>query len=196
LGAGRAGGGPTRNQTAEPPPPVDLKPPPPDLATIVDPPPPEPAAAGIRSPKLDIHRRRKCRLGHTEAPEPPKPSRRAKPVQRRAATPQRRSTPAATGSTAAPAAPRTCPASQLGYLVAPNRSIPPARAKRRTGHLMVRVLIDCRGPPSQVRCRLVGPSGARRIGGERGARPRNSDPMPKVGWHRRCGSRSDHFVLR
>ena len=141
-------------EQAEPPPPVDLKPPPPDLATIVDPPPPDLPPPEFPIAKLDIPPPPEMPPPVIpKPPEPPKPKPpEAKPVQRRAATPQAPvDAQPQQAAPAAPAAPRTVSASQLGYLVAPN-PIYPARSRKvgEQGTVMVRVLIDVAGRPSQV----------------------------------------------
>lgn len=123
----------------EPPPPPELKPPPPELATVIEPPPPDlpPPVFPVEAPP--------------PAPEKPKPP-PPKPVQKR---PQAAPAPVEAqpqqAAPAAPAAPQTVSISQLGYLVPPN-PIYPARARRagEQGSVMVRVLVDIAGRPSQV----------------------------------------------
>ncbi len=124
------------------PPPPELKPPPPDLATAIEPPPPDlpPPVFPVEAPPPKPEKPK---------PKPPPP----KPVQKRPQAPphapvEAQPRPAAP---AAPAAPRTVSPSQLGYLVPPN-PIYPARARKagEQGTVMVRVLVDVAGRPSQV----------------------------------------------
>ncbi|GEP53429.1 energy transducer TonB [Reyranella soli] len=141
-------------ENAEPPPPVEIKQS--DLAAIVEPPPPDLPPPEFPIAKVDIP--------PPEEPPPPvipplqkkpdpKPE-QPKPVQRKppAPVPQapvdnqpQQATPRAAS------APRTISASQLGFLVPPN-PIYPARSRKAgdQGTVMVRVLIDVAGRPSQV----------------------------------------------
>lgn len=147
--------------SAEPPPPADPKPPPVDLAAIVDPPPPDLPPPEFPIAKVDIPPpdeppppvispiERKANA----KPKPPEP----KPVRQRPPAPAL-AVPAAPADSApqqavqrSPASPRTVSASQLGYLVAPN-PVYPARSRRAgdQGTVVVRVLVDVAGRPSQV----------------------------------------------
>ena len=133
-------------ENAEPPPPVEIKPP--DLAAIVDPPPPD-----LPPPEFPIA---KVEIPPPEVPPPPvipiekKPE--PKPVQKRPPAP---AVPVDTqpqqAAPRAAAAPRTVSASQLGYLVPPN-PVYPARSRKagEQGTVMIRVLVDVAGRPSQV----------------------------------------------
>jgi protein TonB len=133
-------------ESAEPPPPVEIKPP--DLAAIVDPPPPDLPPPEFPIAKVDIP--------PPEEPPPPvipiekKPE--PKPVQKRPPAP---AVPVDTqpqqAAPRAAAAPRTVSASQLGYLVPPN-PVYPARSRKagEQGTVMIRVLVDVAGRPSQI----------------------------------------------
>ena len=140
-------------ENAEPPPPVEIKQP--DLAAIVDPPPDDLPPPEFPLAKVDIP--------PPEEPPPPvipplekkpDPKPEQKPVQKKppAPVPQapvdnqpQQATPRAAS------APRTISASQLGFLVPPN-PIYPARSRKvgEQGTVMVRVLVDVAGRPSQV----------------------------------------------
>jgi periplasmic protein TonB len=142
-------------QAAEPeienaePPPVEMKPP--DLAAIVEPPPDDLPPPEFPIAKIDIP--------PPEEPPPPvirplekKPD--PKPVQRRPPTLAPQAPVDSQPQQAAPqaaAAPRVVADSQLGYLVKPN-PVYPARSRKagERGTVMVRVLIDPTGRPSQV----------------------------------------------
>ncbi len=153
-------------ENAEPPPPLDLKPP--DLAAIVDPPPLDlpPPEFAIAKPDIPPPQ---------EPPPPvfakPVPKPEVKPVARPQAQPQpkppepRPEREQATAPTTGPrpvegvpqgapqavAGPRTVSVAQLGYLVPPN-PVYPSRARKagEQGSVMVRVLVDVAGRPSQV----------------------------------------------
>ena len=132
---------PEPQQEEEPPPPEPPTPPPPDLASVLDPPPPD-----LPPPVFPIEAK-----PPPPPPEPPKPT-PPKPVQKR---PQAPPAPVEAApqqaAPAAPAAPQTVTAAQLGFLIAPNPVYP--GASRRAGHegtVMVRVLVDIAGRPSQV----------------------------------------------
>lgn len=141
-------------ENAEPAPPVEMKPP--DMAAIVEPPPPDLPPPEFPIAKVDIP-------PPDEPPPPvipplekkpdPKPE-QPKPVQRKppAPVPQapvdnqpQQATPRAA------TAPRTVSASQLGFVVPPN-PLYPARSRKagEQGTVMVRVLVDIAGRPSQV----------------------------------------------
>jgi periplasmic protein TonB len=141
-------------ENAEPPPPVEIKQP--DLAAIVEPPPPDLPPPEFPIAKIDIP--------PPEEPPPPvipplerkpEPKReQPRPVQRKPPAPVPQAPVDNQTQQAAPrvaAAPRTVSASQVGYLVAPNPVYPPrARKVGEQGRVMVRVLIDIAGRPSQV----------------------------------------------
>lgn len=141
-------------ENAEPPPPVEIKPP--DLAAIVEPPPDD-----LPPPEFPI-----AKIGIPPPEEPPPPVIRPlerkpdpkpeqpKPVQRRPPAPSTQAPVDNQPRQAAPqaaAAPRVVPDSQIGYLVKPN-PVYPARSRKagERGTVMVRVLIDPTGRPSQV----------------------------------------------
>ena len=139
-------------ENAEPPPPVEMKPP--DLAAIVEPPPDDLPPPQFPIAKIDIP--------PPEEPPPPvirplekkpdpKPE-QPKPVQRRPPAPAAQAPidPQQAAPQAA-AAPRVVSDSQLGYLVKPS-PLYPARSRKagERGTVMVRVLIDPTGRPSQV----------------------------------------------
>jgi protein TonB len=142
----------------EPPPLPEIKPPPPDLATIVDPPPPDLPPPAFPLAKIDLPPPPELPppVIPVERPPPPKP----KPVQKAApahppaptqAQPQQQQATAAPAGPPAPSVPKTVSASQLGYLVPPN-PIYPQRSRRagEEGTVMLRVLVDLAGRPSQV----------------------------------------------
>jgi len=117
----------------EPPPPPDLPPP----VFPLEAPPPEPP-----KPKVE-HEPPKPK------PPPPKPVQKPAPAPRPPADAQpQQAVPAPAGP---PAAPKTVSAWQLGYLVPPN-PIYPARSRKagEEGKVMIRVLVDVSGRPSQV----------------------------------------------
>lgn len=129
---------------AEPPPPPEV--PLTDLASVLDPPPPD-----LPPPAFPVEAK-----PPPPPPPPPKPEvakpQPPKPVQKK---PQAPAAPvdAAPQQAAptAPAAPQTVQASQLGFVTAPNPVYP--GASRRAGHegtVLVRVLVDIAGRPSQV----------------------------------------------
>ena len=135
----------------EPPPPPDLKPPPPDLATIVDPPPPDlpPPVFPLEAPLPEPPKPKVEHEPPKPKPPPPKPVQKPAPAPRPPADAQpQQAVPAPAGP---PAAPKTVSASQLGYLVPPN-PIYPARSRKagEEGKVMIRVLVDVSGRPSQV----------------------------------------------
>jgi protein TonB len=138
---------------AEPPLPAEIMQS--DLAEIVEPPPPDLPPPEFPIAKIDI-----------PAPaEPPLvvPPLRSKPVPKpEQPTPVQRKPPASVpqgpvdnqaqqAAAAAPAAPRVLSDSQLGYIVRPNPHYP-ARSRKagERGTVVVRVLIDATGRPSQV----------------------------------------------
>ena len=141
-------------ENAEPPPPVEMKPP--DLAAIVEPPPDDLPPPEFPIAKIDIP--------PPEEPPPPvirplekkpdpKPE-QPKPVQRKPPAPVAQApvdSQPQQAAAAAPAAPRTVADSQLGYLVKPN-PLYPARSRKagEKGTVMVKVLVDGAGRPSQV----------------------------------------------
>jgi protein TonB len=107
------------------PPPPDLPPP---VFPVEAPPPPPPKP----KPKPQVHK-----------PPPPRPHPSQAPVQT--------SVSAQPGPPAPPAAPKTVGASQVSFLVRPN-PVYPSRARRNNeqGVVMVRVLIDVAGRPTNV----------------------------------------------
>lgn len=141
-------------ENAEPPPPVEIKQP--DLAAIVEPPPPDLPPPEFPIAKIDIPPPEEPpppvipRLEKKPDPKPEQP----KPVQKKPPAPlpqapvdnqPQQATPRAA------TAPRTVSASQLGFLVPPN-PVYPARSRKagEQGSVMVRVLVDIAGRPSQV----------------------------------------------
>lgn len=148
-------------ESAEPPPPVDLKPP--DLATIVDPPPPDLPPPEFPLAKLEVPPPQEPPPPVIPKPVPkaepkpaPKPQPKAEPRPPRepAGSPNTGPTPVEGNPQGAPqvaAGPRTVSASQIGYLVPPN-PVYPARSRKsgEQGSVMVRVLVDAAGRPSQV----------------------------------------------
>ena len=116
----------------EPPPLPEVKPPPPELATIVDPPPPDLPPPEFPIAKIDIRRRRTAAAGHAgrEAAEAQAGAAQAGAEAAADAAARRSTRSRSSAAPAAPAAPKTMSASQLGYLVPPNRSIRRARARR------------------------------------------------------------------
>ena len=141
-------------EESEPPPPVDLKPP--DMAAIVDPPPPDLPPPEFPLAKIDIPPPDDTPppvIPPIKKPDPKPPQ--PKPVQKRPPAPPTEapaeSQPQQAPARAAASAPRTVSASQLGYLVPPN-PVYPARSRKEgeQGSVMVRVLIDVTGRPSQV----------------------------------------------
>ncbi|MBI2742251.1 MAG: energy transducer TonB [Rhodospirillales bacterium] len=85
----------------------------------------------------------------------------------------------------APAAPRTVSASQLGYLVPPN-PIYPARSRKvgEQGAVMIRVLVDVVGRPSQVSLQTSSGHPALRVSAVRAAqfRPYAEGGLPQAVW--------------
>jgi protein TonB len=137
----------------EPPPLPDIKPPPPDLATVVEPPPPD-----LPPPVFPVEKPPPPKPPEPKKVEPPKPLPPPKPVQRpatphppTAAQPQQQQAAPAPAGPPVTSGPRTVSASQLGYLVPPN-PIYPQRSRRagEEGTVMLRVLVDMAGRPSQV----------------------------------------------
>ncbi len=143
----------------EPPPPPEVplaEPPPPpevpitDLASVVDPPPPD-----LPPPAFPVE----AKSPPPPPPEPPKPEQpkpRPPPPKQAQKPPVAPAAPveAAPQQQAAPAvaaAPKTVEASQLGFLVQP-KPVYPARSRKagEEGVVMVRMLIDIAGQPSQV----------------------------------------------
>ncbi len=118
---------------AEPPPPVEV--PLTDLASVLDPPPPD-----LPPPAFPIEAK-------PPPPQPPKPP-PPKPVQRQTAPVP--VAPQAQAPAVSPT-PKVVQASQLGFLVPPNPVYPaPSRRAGQQGTVMVRVLVDIAGRPSQV----------------------------------------------
>jgi protein TonB len=118
---------------AEPPPPVEV--PLTDLASVLDPPPPD-----LPPPAFPI-------AAKPPEPQPPKPP-PPKPVQRQTVpvpvAPQAQ-------APAVSSVPKVVQSSQLGFLVPPNPLYPaPSRRAGQQGTVMVRVLVDIAGRPSQV----------------------------------------------
>jgi protein TonB len=140
-------------EESEPPPPVDLKPP--DMAAIVDPPPPDLPPPEFPLAKIDIPPPEDTPppvIPPIKKPDPKPPQ--PKPVQKRPPAPPTEA-PAEAQPQQAPAraasAPQTVSASQLGYLVPPNPVYPGrSRKEGEQGTVMVRVLVDVTGRPSQV----------------------------------------------
>lgn len=136
---------PPQPEPPVPDPPLAEEPPPPempltDLASVLDPPPPD-----LPPPAFPVEAK-----PPPPPPEPakPKPQPR-KPAQKRPAAPVDVAPQQAAPAVAA--APRTVQASQLGFLVAPNPVYPaPSRRAGQQGTVMVRVLVDIAGRPSQV----------------------------------------------
>lgn len=141
-------------ENAEPPPPVEIKPP--DMAAIVEPPPDDLPPPEFPIAKVDIP-------PPDEPPPPvipplekkpdPKPE-QPKPVQRKPPAPVTQAPVDNQPRQAAPqvaTAPRVVSDSQLGYLVKPS-PLYPSRSRKAGEHgtVMVRVLIDVAGRPSQV----------------------------------------------
>ena len=131
-------------QQAQPDPPLDEPPPPPEvpppeLATVIDPPPPD-----LPPPVFPVEAPPPPPPPEPEKPKPPKPVQKRPPQAPVEAQPQQ-------AAPAAPAAPKTVSASQLGYIVPPNPNYP-ARSRKagEQGVVMVRVLVDIAGRPSQV----------------------------------------------
>lgn len=141
-------------ESAEPPPPVEIKQP--DLAAIVEPPPDDLPPPEFPIAKIDIP--------PAEEPPPPvipplqkkpepKPE-QPKPVQRKPPAPVSQVPVDIRSQQPAPAvaaAPRVVSDAQLGYIVRPNPTYP-ARSRKagERGTVVVRVLIDATGRPSQV----------------------------------------------
>ena len=118
---------------AEPPPPVEV--PLTDLASVLDPPPPD-----LPPPAFPIE----AKPPEPQPPKPPPP----KPMQRQTVpvpvAPQAQ-------APAVSSAPKVVQSSQLGFLVPPNPVYPtPSRKAGQQGTVMVRVLVDIAGRPSQV----------------------------------------------
>lgn len=131
---------------AEPPPPPEV--PLIDLASVLDPPPPD-----LPPPAFPIEAKPPPPPPPPPEPKPapPKPA-PPKPVQKR---PQAPPAPVEAApqqaAPAAPAAPQTVQASQLGFIILPNPVYPGAsRRAGQEGTVMVRVLVDIAGRPSQV----------------------------------------------
>jgi protein TonB len=139
------------DQPPEPPepprpdPPLAEEPPPPempltDLASVLDPPPPD-----LPPPAFPIEAKPPPPPPEPAKPKPPAP----KPTQRQPAAPVDVAPQQAAPAVAA--APRTVQASQLGFLVPPNPAYPAlSRRAGQQGAVMVRVLVDIAGRPSQV----------------------------------------------
>lgn len=140
-------------ENAEPPPPVEINQS--DLAEIVEPPPPDLPPPDFPIAKIDIP--------SPAEPPPAVPPLRNMPVPKpELAKPVQRKPPASVAqgpvdshpqqaAATAPAAPRVVSDSQLGYIVRPNPNYP-ARSRKagERGTVVVRVLIDATGRPSQV----------------------------------------------
>jgi len=133
---------PEEQKEEEPPPPdpplAEEPPPPeipiPDLASVLDPPPPD-----LPPPVFPIEAK-------PPPPKPPKPP-PPKPVQKAVPVPV---APVAQAPAVAPA-PKVVQASQLGFLIPPNPVYPgAARRAGQQGTVMVRMLVDIAGRPSQV----------------------------------------------
>jgi len=131
-----------------PAPPVELNAPVPD-----DTPPPEvpQLESMIQPPMPDLP----PPAFPVEAPPPPKPQPPKPPPPRPAPRPQQAqpapAAPAAPAPAAAPAGPKTVSMSQVAYVNPPN-AIYPTRSRRsgEQGRVMLRVLVDVSGRPSQV----------------------------------------------
>jgi len=158
-----------QSENAEPPPPVDIKPL--DLATIVDPLPPDLPPPEFPVVRLDLpppqeppppefakpppKPQPKPQPKPVAKPQPPaRPAEPNRPVREQDASPNTGPTPregVPQGAPQAAAGPRTVSAAQLGYLVPPN-PVYPARSRKSgdQGNVMVRVLVDAAGRPSQV----------------------------------------------
>lgn len=123
-------------------PPPDLKP---ELQSMIQPPPPDlpPPVFPIEKPPPPPPRPKPKPQPQLHKPPPPRPH----PAQ----PPAQTSVPTQPGPPAPPAAPKTVGASQVSFLVRPS-PVYPNRARRNNeqGVVMVRVLIDVTGRPTNV----------------------------------------------
>jgi periplasmic protein TonB len=135
---------PAPDVTLDAPPPEDTPPPEvPQLESMVQPPLPDlpPPAFPVEAPPPPPKPQPPPPKPQPPKPQPPRP-------QQAAPAPAQRAPP---GPPAAPAGPKTVSMSQVAYVNPPN-AIYPTRSRRagEQGRVMLRVLVDAAGRPSQV----------------------------------------------